>query len=105
MSLLRKSKAKKREFSKSLLLQESFLIWIHSLAHIVLAFYCIYKGYTGTLPWLAAEASLPWTAYAVSQAFYYNKSTKENTRNGIVFETALKEKEKIDSTPDVFGPM
>ena len=64
----------KREFSKSLLIQESALIWITSLAYIVLAFYCISNGYTGSLPWITASASLPWAAYGVSQVFYYKKS-------------------------------
>ena len=31
----------------------------------------------------------PWAAYGVSQAFYYKKAEKENTKNGIKFETAL----------------
>ena len=32
-----------KEFSKTLLKQESALIWIMSLSFIVLAFYCIYE--------------------------------------------------------------
>lgn len=100
---------KKKEFSKVLLAQESALIWVHSLAHIILAFYCIYKGFTGSLPWLAAEASLPWAAYAVSQAFYYNKATRENTKNGIKYETVMNNLTPQTPTssdePDVFGPI
>jgi len=30
-----------------------------------------------------------WSAYAVSQAYYYKKSEKENTKNGIIYETAM----------------
>lgn len=70
---------KKHEFSKVLLIQESILIWILTLSFIILAFICILLGYLGTLPWLAAMAGFPWTAYGVSQAFYYNKSKAENT--------------------------
>ena len=81
----------KKEFSKSLLIQESALIWITSLAYIVLAFYCISNGYTGSLPWITASASLPWAAYGVSQVFYYKKSMIENSKNGIKYETVLKE--------------
>ena len=72
-------KKKKREFSKVLLIQESVLIWINTISLICLAYVCIIKGYLGTLPWLAAMAGFPWTAYGVSQAFYYNKSKAENT--------------------------
>lgn len=81
---------KKREFSKTLLIQESILIWITTLAFLALAFVCVFKGYLGSLPWLAAMAAFPWTAYGVSQACYYSKSKAENTKNGIKFETALR---------------
>ena len=68
---------KKIEFSKLLLLQESVLIWIMSLTFLILAFFCIWKGYMGSLPWLAAMVAFPWTAYGVSQAFYYKKAMAE----------------------------
>ena len=92
----------KREFSKSLLIQESALIWISTLAYIVLAFYCIFNGYMGSLPWLTASASLPWAAYGVSQVFYYKKSTIENSKNGIKYETVLKE---LDQAYDKYRNM
>lgn len=80
---------RKTEFSKVLLIQESILIWIMTLAFIALAFICVFNGYLGTLPWLAAMVSFPWGAYGVSQAFYYRKSQAENTQGGITFESAL----------------
>ena len=80
---------KKQEFSKLLLIQESALIWIMTIAFIILAFVCVLKGYLGTLPWLSAMVGLPWTAYGVSQAFYYNKSKAENTQGGIVYDTVV----------------
>lgn len=76
---------KKKEFSKVLLIQESALIWITTLALIGLAYICIIYGYLGSLPWLAAMIGFPWTAYGVSQAFYYNKSKAENTEGGITY--------------------
>ena len=82
---------KSSEFSKTLLKQESALIWIMSLSFIVLAFYCIHEGFTGSLPWLAAMVGFPWTAYGVSQAMYYRKAMKENTTGGIKYETVLEE--------------
>lgn len=82
--MMRKKQSK--EFSKILLLQESILIWIMTFAFIILAFYCVYKNYTSSLPWLAAMVSFPWGAYGVSQACYYSKSKKENSEGGIVFE-------------------
>ena len=84
-------KPPKTEFSKTLLKQESTLIWIMSLSFIVLAFYCIHEGFTGSLPWLAAMVGFPWTAYGVSQAMYYRKSQKENTVGGIKYESVILE--------------
>lgn len=99
----------KREFSKTLLIQESVLIWISTLAYIVLAFYCIYNGYMGSLPWLTASASLPWAAYGVSQVYYYKKSMAENTKDGVKYASVMKEldeaynnyKEELNNTPTV----
>jgi hypothetical protein len=65
---------KKQEFSKTLLVQESLLIWIHSLAMLILAYICVFRGYYAELPWLTAMSSLPWAAYAISQRAYYKKS-------------------------------
>lgn len=87
----------KREFSKTLLIQESVLIWIMSLSFIVLAFYCIALGFMGSLPWLAAMVGCPWAAYAVSQTFYYRKAMAENKAGGIKYETTLAEINKVAS--------
>ena len=67
-------KKKKKEFSKTLLVQESILIWVHTIAMIVLAYICVFRGYFAELPWLTALTSLPWAAYAISQRAYYKKA-------------------------------
>ena len=82
---------KKLEFSKVLLIQESVLIWIMSLTFLILAFVCIYQGYVGSLPWLSSMVAFPWTAYGASQAFYYRKSTVENSKDGVRFESVMAE--------------
>ena len=82
-------KKKKSEFSKFLLIQESVLIWIITLAFIGLAFFCVVNQYFGELPWLTAMVGLPWTAYGVSQACYYKKAEKENTKGGIKYDTTM----------------
>ena len=86
-----RTKPPKKEFSKTLLIQESALIWIITLSFVVLAFYCVSLGFTGSLPWLAAMVSLPWAAYGVSQIWYYKKSIVENSKDGIKYETVLKD--------------
>lgn len=82
---------KKKEFSKVLLIQEATLIWIMSISFILLAFYCIREGFTASLPWLSAMVGFPWSAYGVSQVYYYKKSSIENQKGGIKFETVLEE--------------
>ena len=84
-----KKEKKKTEFSKKLLIQESILIWIVTLSFIGLTFFCVIKGYLGELPWVVGLAGMPWAAYGVSQACYYKKAEKENTKGGIVYEKAM----------------
>lgn len=95
-----RKKSKYSEFSKWLLIQETALIWVVTITFLLLAFVCIKNQYFGELPWLTAMAAFPWTAYGVSQAFYYRKATAENTKNGIKFETAMAE-----LTPDDIAMM
>lgn len=83
--------SKKQEFSKILLIQESVLIWIITISFVILAYVCIINQYFGELPWLTAMVGLPWTAYGVSQGFYYKKAEKENTQGGIKYETVMAE--------------
>ena len=84
-----KQEKEKVEFSKALLIQESMLIWIITIAFIVLAFICVYNQYFGELAWLTAMAGFPWTAYGASQVFYYKKAEKENTKGGIKYESIM----------------
>lgn len=73
----RKNK-KKKEFSKSLLIQESILIWITTICFLILAFMCVANHEFGDLPWLSVMSGAPWAAYAVSQSQYYGKAKAEN---------------------------
>lgn len=84
-------KKSRQEFSKWLLIQETALIWITTLVFLILAAISIKNGYIGELPWLTAMAAFPWTAYGVSQAFYYKKSMAENTKDGIKYDTTMME--------------
>lgn len=90
---------KNLEFSKRLLLQESALIWVVTIAFLVLAFFCIQNQFFGELPWLTAMAALPWTTYGVSQSFYYRKSEKENTKGGIKYDTVMMQYKTNDNDP------
>lgn len=92
-----KSEKKKLEFSKLLLIQESVLIWIVTLAFIILAFVCVCTQSYAELPWLAAMAGFPWTAYGVSQMYYYKKSAQENVKDGIKYESVMAELNRVDN--------
>lgn len=87
---MKKRKEKKEQsFSKKLLVQETILIWIITFAGLALALTSILVGYVNDFTWLATMVGFPWTAYGVSQAFYYRKSQKENTAGGITYDLAM----------------
>ena len=90
-----KTPKQKRQFSKSLLIQESALIWFTTIMILIMAFYCIVNENFGDLPWLTAMVGFPWTAYAVSQMYYYKKSEKENTVGGVKYESVMAEIAKM----------
>ena len=94
------SRRSKKEFSKTLLIQESILIWVITIAAIALAFYCVINQYFGELPWITAMVGFPWAAYGVSQACYYKKAEKENTKNGIKFESTMMEYQTEENLQD-----
>lgn len=87
--MVKRKKKDKTEFSKILLIQESVLIWIMTIFFMYLAYICVVNQYFGELPWLAAMVGFPWTAYGVSQMYYYKKSMRENSKNGIKYEAVM----------------
>lgn len=97
-----KKRRKTRQFSKSLLIQESLLIWLITICSLVLAFICVIRGTYSDLPWISAMVGCPWAAYGVSQAFYYKKSMAENTKDGITFEMARQQ--NIQDIPEINIP-
>ena len=95
-----KTKKRIRQISKSLLIQESALIWVTTIMILIMAFYCIVNENFGDLPWLTAMVGFPWTAYAVSQMYYYKKSEKENTVGGVKYESVMAEIAKMKEYRD-----
>lgn len=97
-------KKNKLEFSKALLIQESVLVWVTTLICLFFGYLCIVKGYLGSLPWITSIISASYAAYGVSQACYYKKSEKENTKNGIKYETVLTElQQNAQTCQEEFG--
>lgn len=91
MSQQNNNEKRKKAFSKTLLIQESALIWIVTLVFLYLAYFCIVNNYVGSLPFLTAMVAFPYSCYGVSQAIYYVKSKAENTQGGLVYEKAMQE--------------
>lgn len=88
----------KLEFSKKLIMDIRALLWIVTLAGIALAFYCIYLGYLGTLPWISALVGLPWSAHGVVCSFYLNMAKSDHSQGGITYELAMKDKDNKGET-------
>lgn len=84
-------KTSKVEFSKKLILDIRVLLWIVTLSGIGLAFYAMYLGFLGSLPWISALVGLPWTAHGVVCSFYLNMAKSDHSQGGITYETAMRE--------------
>lgn len=76
------------EFSKRLICDIRALLWVVTVGGLLLAAWCIRKGYTGSLPWLSAMVGLPWTAHGTVCAFYLNMAKSDHSEGGITFEAA-----------------
>lgn len=84
-------KSKKLEFSKKLISDIRWLLWVVTLGGLALAAYCIYKGYVGSLPWLSAMVGLPWSAHGVVCSFYLNMAKSDHkgaSGDGITYAIA-----------------
>lgn len=84
----RRKSRKISDYSKRLISDIRALLWLVTAGGIVLAAYCIYKGYTGSLPWLSAMVGLPWSAHGVVCSFYLNMAKSDHKEGGITFESA-----------------
>ena len=91
----KKQEKKKLEFSKTLLVWETILIWFITLAFIALVYFCIINDFSGDLTWLSIIYGCPWAAYGVSQACYYKKAEKENTKGGIKYDSVVRAAETV----------
>ena len=100
---VKRKKSKKTEFSKILLIQESILVWITTIAFIILAFYSIQYDFIGELGWLTALCTALWAAYGISQACYYKKAQAENTLGGVKYQILTRDKDYMGSDDEPLG--
>lgn len=88
---------KKLDFSKRLILDIRILLWIVTIAAIVLAFLCVIYGYIGSLPWIATLVGLPWSAHGVVCSCYLNMAKSDHREGGITYDMAMKSIEKASA--------
>ena len=81
-------KGAKLDYSKQLISDIRWLLWVVTLGGLGLAIYCVYKDYMGSLPWIAAMVGLPWSAHGVICSFYLNMAKSDHSEGGITFELA-----------------
>ncbi len=76
------------EFSKRLISDIRWLLWVVTVGGLVLAAYCVRADYAGALPWLSAMVGLPWTAHGTVCAFYLNMAKSDHKEGGITYDAA-----------------
>ena len=87
-SMSRKSKPDLTQFSKWVVADVRPLLWVVTIGGFALAFYCVYKGFTGALPWIGAMVGLPWTAHGVICAAYLSLCKSDDRRGGTTYDAA-----------------
>lgn len=73
-----KKKNKRFEFSKIILILETFLVLYISYEIINITKQCIDSQFLGSLPFLTTMISTVWAAFGTSVSFYYKKAEHEN---------------------------
>lgn len=79
---------KQPHFSKQLIDDVRALLWVVTIGGLGLAGLCIWRGFTGSLPWLSAMVGLPWTAHGTVCAFYLNMAKSDHREGGVTYEAA-----------------
>ena len=81
-------KKQKPAYSKRLVSDIRALLWVVTVGGLLLAFYCVRLGYTGSLPWIGAMVGLPWAAHGVVRSFYLSMAKSDHKEGGVTFEAA-----------------
>lgn len=84
----KKEQKEKLEWSKQLIADVRALLWVVTIGGLLLAAFCIHKGFLGSLPWVSAMVGLPWSAHGIICSFYLNMAKSDHREGGITFEKA-----------------
>ena len=94
------NKKKPLDYSKRVVRDIRALLWVVTAGGLILAAYCIYKEFVGSLPWLSAMVGLPWSAHGVVCSFYLNMAKSDHSEGGITFEAAKAQNFGVDTSQD-----
>ena len=101
-----KREPRKLDYSKRLISDIRWLLWLVTAGVLLLTAYCIHDDYMGALPWLAVMVGLPWSAHGVVCSFYMNMAKSDHREGGITFESAKANNftEKDDDAGSIDSP-
>ena len=88
------------EYSKRITNDMRGLLWVISVGGLLLAFYCVRRGFEGGLPWITAMVGLPWTAWGTAAAFYLNLAKSDHKAGGITYDAAKADNFGVRPDPD-----
>ena len=87
--ITRKRRTKKKlDYSKRLISDIRWLLWLVTACVLLLSGYCIYKDYMGALPWLSVMVGLPWSAHGVVCSCYLGMAKSDHRSGGITYDAA-----------------
>ncbi len=82
------TKTKELDYSKRLISDIRWLLWVVTVGGLALTAYCIRNAYMGALPWLTAMVGLPWTAHGVVCSCYLGMAKSDHREGGITYDAA-----------------
>ena len=88
-------KKKRRSASKKFVTAYISIMAVVTLAYVVLAYIAVYRAYNGGLYWLQWPITALDGAGAIILTAYFSKSKAENTKGGIVYDTAMNTEDSI----------
>ncbi len=76
------------DFSKFVVFSVLVVTCMTTVLGFVLAFYCVYKGFTSTMPWIATTMTAAWAALGTVCSFHTSLTKSDHSQGGITFEAA-----------------
>lgn len=79
------------DFSKKLINDNRHLLWIVNVGGLLLAFFCVWRDYTGALGWIAGMITAAWAAHGTVCSWYFSMAKSDHlsaTGEGITYAMA-----------------